>query len=86
MKRKRKIGLFGAVAAIGVAASLGMAAAQENSDPAPPSWVNSDGTVDANNVPNSLPLVGPNGEFVRDLNGTVVTVPFNTTPAIPAGH
>ncbi|MEU8195489.1 hypothetical protein AB0C10_17060 [Microbispora amethystogenes] len=50
-----------------------------------PPWVNSDGTVDQSKVPDSIPVVGPDGNLVKDKNGKDVRVKMSdlsTTPPV----
>lgn len=44
--------------------------------PAPPDpeWVNPDGTVDMSKMPDSMPLIGPDGEVVKNADGDPVKV------------
>jgi hypothetical protein len=37
--------------------------------PAPPAWVNADGTVDFSRMPKELPVAGPDGEPLEDELG-----------------
>lgn len=42
-----------------------------------PDWVRQDGTVDESKRPERIPVVGPDGELVRDKNGKPVTIDFD---------
>lgn len=64
--------------AVAISVGLGASAvAQPSEPPERPSWVNNDGTVDRNKMPDSVPVVGPDGKTVRNDNGDPVHVDLN---------
>ncbi len=72
----KKVALFVTLALIGFAATVGIMLAREPVPPPPP-WVNADGTIDMEKMPDRLPLIGLTGEVI----GTVKNE--KTPPYIP---
>jgi hypothetical protein len=51
-----------------------LAMAQSHDLPPLPAWVNQDHSVDLSKLPDSLPVVGPDGTILRNADGSLVTV------------
>ncbi|WP_339133097.1 hypothetical protein WJM95_29215 [Streptomyces sp. f51] len=81
--------LTGAVAAAaliivgGAAASSAMATDTPHTPPPPPAWVNADGTTDVSKVPDKLPVMGSDGNPLKDKDGKQVYVPSGVQPPAP---
>lgn len=69
-------------AAATAAVGLGAAASADTAetDPPPPPWVNEDGTVDLSEVPDQLPVSGPDGEVAGYVDSDEVFGPPPLTP------
>lgn len=78
MKKARIVlGLGVAAAALligGTAATASGSASDKPSPPPTPAWVNADGTIDESKMPETMPLIGPDGEVVKDANGKTLMV------------
>lgn len=76
MKRSH-IALAVAAGAALLTGGIMSASATASDRPAPPPrppWVNADGTVDQSKVPDTMPVMGPDGKPLKDANGKQVTV------------
>lgn len=71
MKKKGIAAAIAASAAL-LAGGIASASASASSTPEPPPrppWVNADGTVDNSKMPDTLPVVGPDGKLLKDAKG-----------------
>lgn len=59
--------------------------ADDVAEPAPPlpPWVRSDGTTDFEKMPPRVPVAGPDGEILRNSDGSYVTVERPGPPPAP---
>lgn len=72
------------VAALIVAVLVtGSAVVALDDPPAMPNWANADGTVDVDVMPIRMRVLDSEGNYKRDANGDIVTVP--TFPPLPDG-
>ncbi|WP_406494443.1 hypothetical protein OG936_11870 [Streptomyces sp. NBC_00846] len=80
MKRSR-ITVAAVVTAVLFATGALTAAAASDSDipppPPAPEWVNADGTIDESKLPSEMPVVGPDGQDLKDAKGNPVMVDPN---------
>ncbi|NGO42712.1 hypothetical protein G6048_11225 [Streptomyces sp. YC419] len=53
---------------------MSMSATAADDTPPQPSWVREDGTVDMSKMPESMPVMGPDGEPLKDASGKQVMV------------
>jgi hypothetical protein len=81
--RKRRTAMIGITSRLAIRAILTglvmviittLAMAQSDDPPPRPAWVNQDHSVDLLKLPDSLPVVGPDGTILSNADGSPVTV------------
>lgn len=78
---KSRVGLAVALLATLLATgAVAVHAASGEGPPPSPAWVNPDGSVDEDKIPAQAPVVGPDGNLLRDEQGNVIKVPVRRGP------
>jgi hypothetical protein len=73
-----------AVTTLGAAAAYAQGGTDKTPPPRPP-WVDADGNVKLDTAPREVPVVGPDGKYLKDAKGSDKMVPshISETPAPP---
>jgi hypothetical protein len=87
VRRTLSIGLICSVLSIvSVLAGTTVMAGGRQEGPSRPLWVRADGSVDMTRAPEQLPVVGSNGEALRDANGRPVMEDLRQLPSTTPPH